>query len=222
MSHLLIADDHPLYRIALVQAVRGVVPGAQVDEADSLAAARRVLQASPGIDLVLLDLHMPDSFGLMGLAALRAEFPAVAVAMISAHDDPGTIRRALAYGAAGFIPKSASLAELQDALRAVLACETWLPESLRRAVENNPAAAEERALAIRLGSLTPQQFRVLERIGEGRLNKQIAAELGIQERTVKAHVSVIFEKLGVRNRTQAGVLLRRLEIADPTRLVEEG
>jgi len=222
MSHLLIADDHPLYRIALVQAVRGVVPGAQVDEADSLATARRVLQASPGIDLVLLDLHMPDSFGLMGLAALRAEFPTVAVAMISAHDDPGTIRRALAYGAAGFIPKSASLAELQDALRAVLACETWLPDSLRRAVENNPAAAEERALAIRLGSLTPQQFRVLERIGEGRLNKQIAAELGIQERTVKAHVSVIFEKLGVRNRTQAGVLLRRLEIADPTRLVEEG
>jgi len=222
MSHLLIADDHPLYRIALVQAVRGVVPGAQVDEADSLATARRVLQASPGIDLVLLDLHMPDSFGLMGLAALRAEFPTVAVAMISAHDDPGTIRRALAYGAAGFIPKSASLAELQDALRAVLVCETWLPDSLRRAVENNPAAAEERALAIRLGSLTPQQFRVLERIGEGRLNKQIAAELGIQERTVKAHVSVIFEKLGVRNRTQAGVLLRRLEIADPTRLVEEG
>lgn len=222
MSHLLIADDHPLYRIALAQAVRGVVPGARVDEADSLAAARRVLQANPGIDLVLLDLHMPDSFGLMGLAALRAEFPTVAVAMISAHDDPGTIRRALAHGAAGFIPKSASLDELQDALRAVLACETWLPESLRRAVEHAPTAAEERALVIRLGSLTPQQFRVLERIGEGRLNKQIAAELGIQERTVKAHVSVIFEKLGVRNRTQAGVLLRRLEIADPTRLVEEG
>lgn len=222
MSHLLIADDHPLYRIALVQAVRGVVPGARVDEADSLAATRLALQATPGIDLVLLDLHMPDSFGLMGLAALRAEFPAVAVAMISAHDDPVTIRRALAHGAAGFIPKSVGLAELQAALRAVLACETWMPEAMRRTLEEHPAAAEERALALRLGSLTPQQFRVLERIGEGRLNKQIAGELGIQERTVKAHVSVIFEKLGVRNRTQAGVLLRRLEIADPTRLVDQG
>jgi DNA-binding NarL/FixJ family response regulator len=222
MTHLLIADDHPLYRLALAQAVRGLVPGAQVDEVDSLSAARTALKQSPGIDLVLLDLHMPDSFGLMGLAALRAEFPSVAVAMISAHDDAVTVRRALAYGAAGFIPKRAELGQLEAALRAVLACETWLPPGLARAPAGKGEAEQDRQLAARLGSLTAQQFRVLERIGEGRLNKQIAAELGIQERTVKAHVSLIFEKLGVRNRTQAGVLLRRLDVADPTRQVDDG
>lgn len=220
-AHLLIADDHPLYRLALAQAVRGVVPGATVDEADSLESARRHLRASTGIDLVLLDLHMPDSRGLVGLAALRAEFPAVAVVMISAHDDPPTIRRALAYGASGFIPKRADLSELEAGLKAVLACETWIPCALRGALDDVGGNEEDRQLARRLGDLTPQQFRVLERIAEGRLNKQIADELGIQERTVKAHVSAIFEKLGVRNRTQAGVLLKRLEIADPADRVED-
>ncbi len=222
MSHLLIVDDHPLYRLALAQAVRGLVEGARVDEAESLAAARAQLQACPDVDLVLLDLHMPDSFGLMGLAALRAEFPGVAVAMISAHDDAATVRRALTYGAAGFIPKRAALSELQAALRAVLACETWQPPGVQRLGSAGTDSEHDRQLAARLGSLTPQQFRVLERIGEGRLNKQIAAELGIQERTVKAHVSVIFEKLGVRNRTQAGVLLRQLDIADPARRIDDG
>lgn len=221
MTHLLIADDHPLYRMALVQAVRGVVPGARVDEADSLSSARRALLGCPDIDLVLLDLHMPDSFGLMGLAALRAEFPGVAVAMISAHDDALTVRRAMTYGAAGFIPKRSDLGELQAALRAVLACETWLPGGSQQVAARNANADDDKRLASRLSTLTPQQFRVLAYIGEGRLNKQIADELGISERTVKAHVSVIFEKLGVRNRTQAGVLLRHLDLVDPTRHVED-
>ncbi|MGQ0801622.1 MAG: response regulator transcription factor [Pseudomarimonas sp.] len=225
MTHLLIADDHPLYRIALTQAVRGLLPDAQVDEADSLATARACLLANPGIDLVLLDLHMPDSFGLMGLAALRAEFPSVAVAMISAHDDSQTVARAFTYGAAGFIPKRADMAQLQAALRALLACETWPPHgsasSAQAAKSKGSEGDQDRLLATRLASLTPQQFRVLERISQGRLNKQIADTLNISERTVKAHVSVIFEKLGVRNRTQAGLLLRRLDVLDPTRQVDD-
>ncbi len=220
MTRLLIADDHPLYRIALAQAVRGVVAGAQVDEVDSLTAARAHLLTYPDTDLVLLDLHMSDSFGLMGLAALRAEFPGIAVVMISAHDDAPTVRRALTYGAAGFIPKRSSMGELEAALRAVLACGTWVQESIA-ASSSRGVDAEDRALAARLASLTPQQFRVLSRINEGRLNKQIADELSISERTVKAHVSVIFEKLEVRNRTQAGVLLQRLAISDPTRQVDD-
>ncbi len=226
MTHLLIADDHPLYRLALAQAVRGLMADVRVDEADSLASARACLLASPDIDLVLLDLHMPDSFGLMGLAALRAEFPSVAVAMISAHDDSLTVTRAFTYGAAGFIPKRADMAELQAALKALLACETWPPRSpSSNSIPSKVAgsgADQDRALSTRLASLTPQQFRVLERISQGRLNKQIADTLGISERTVKAHVSVIFEKLGVRNRTQAGLLLRRLDVLDPTRQVDDG
>lgn len=219
MPRLLIVDDHPLYRLALAQALRGLVDDAQVDEADSLAQARAALAAAPDTDLVLLDLHMPDSHGLMGLAALRAEFPGVAVVMISAHDDPATIRRALDYGASGFIPKRAGMDELQAGLRAVLDCEQWLPETLRPAVRAEPGHPSDQALAAGLDALTPQQFRVLERVAQGRLNKQIADELGIQERTVKAHMSAIFEKLGVRNRTQAGVLLRSLELTDPARHV---
>ena len=217
MTHLLIADDHPLYRLALVQAVLGVLPGTTIDEAGDHDGVRTALAARPDTDLVLLDLHMPGSHGLMGLASLRAEHPGVAVVMISAHDDPATIRRALAHGAAGYLTKRADLAELQLALQTVLACEQWLPPALRQAVASTPVDPDDRTLAARLSSLSPQQFRVLARVAEGRLNKQIADELGIQERTVKAHMSTIFEKLGVRNRTQAGVLLRSLELSDPSR-----
>jgi DNA-binding NarL/FixJ family response regulator len=217
MPRLLIVDDHPLYRLALAHTVRELVPDADVDEAESLDDARVRLAAAPSTDLVLLDLHLPGSHGLMGLASIRGEFPAVAVVMISAHDDPAVIRRALAFGAAGFIPKRASPAELKAGLRAVLACEDYVPEPLREAVARTSAAAADGELAARLASLSPQQFRVLGLVAEGRLNKQIADALGIQERTVKAHMTAIFERLGVRNRTQAGVLLRSLELADPTR-----
>ena len=217
MTRILIADDHPLFRLALSQAVRELVAEADVREADSLDAARALLQAQPDTDLVLLDLHMPGSHGLMGLAALRGEFPSVAVVMISAHDEPQTIRRALDFGAAGFIAKRSSMDELKRALAAVLACEDYVPTDLAAAVAATSPAAGDGALAARLSALTPQQFRVLTLVAEGRLNKQIADVLGIQERTVKAHVSAIFEKLEVRNRTQAGVLLRSLELADPAR-----
>jgi DNA-binding NarL/FixJ family response regulator len=212
MTTLLIADDHPLFRTALAQAVRGLDGNIAVLEADSLDSARAQLAAHPDIDLLLLDLNMPGSQGLMGLAALRGEFPAVAVLMVSAQDDPAIVRRALAYGAAGYVPKSLDLDGIRTALDAVLSGEVWLPSALRIAVDAQPARHEDRDIAGRLARLTPQQIRVLQLLAQGRLNKQIADKLGIQERTVKAHVSAIFERLGVRNRTQAGVLLSSLEL----------
>lgn len=202
-----------------MQAVRGVIDDAVIDEADDLEAARKSLSKNSDTDLVLLDLHMPGSHGLMGLASLRAEHPGVAVVMISAHDDPVTIRRALAYGAAGYMTKRADLAELQNGIRAVLACEQWLPPTLRDSVLNTKINNSDAANATLLASLSPQQFKVLVHVANGRLNKQIADDLGIQERTVKAHMSAIFEKLGVRNRTQAGVFLRTLELNDPSHQV---
>ena len=165
------------------------------------------------MDLLLLDLHMPGSNGLTGLAGIRCEHPDVAVVVISANEDPAVIRRALDHGAAGFIPKSSGLDVLTEAVNAVLDCRTWIPPHLHRTVE---AMSDNGAdLADRIGRLTPQQFRVLEMVADGRLNKQIADRLGIQERTVKAHMSEIFAKLEVRNRTQAGIAFRRLELADP-------
>jgi len=218
MTRILIADDHPMFRAALIQALRELVPEASLIEAGSLEAVHTWLEASPDTDLLLLDLHMPGSHGLAGLASIRCRHPAVAVAMISANDDPEVIARAIEYGAQAFIPKSATPAEMAAALRAVFACEVWLPSSMQLRAPS--VAVVDRDLSRRLGSLTPQQFRVLEFVALGRLNKQIADSLGIQERTVKAHLQAIFEKLGARNRTQAGVILRQLELTDPSRQVE--
>jgi DNA-binding NarL/FixJ family response regulator len=217
MSTILVADDHPLFRAALRGAAAAAVPDAIIAEAIDLAGVLAQLDAEPDTDLVLLDLHMPGSHGLTGLAAVRAQFPGIAVLVVSAHDDAVVVRRVLDHGASGFIPKSASPEDIAAAIRSVLACGRWIPPRLSPAVAGTHSNPRDTALAARLASLTGQQFRVLALVAEGRLNKQIAAALGIQERTVKAHVSAIFEKLAVRNRTQAGVLLRQLDLVDPWR-----
>ena len=220
MPSLLIADDHPLFRAALRQAARDAVGDVELLEAGDLAGVLAILEAQPQVDLVLLDLHMPGNHGLAGLAAVRAQHPGVAVIVVSANDDPRVVRRALDHGAAGYLPKSAGLDELRDAIRTVLACETWLPAMLRASVSRAASSPNDADLAARLASLSPQQFRVLTLVAEGLLNKQIADRLDIQERTVKAHITAIFERLGVRNRTQAGVVLRELELSDPARQME--
>ncbi|MDW8478745.1 MAG: response regulator transcription factor [Xanthomonadales bacterium] len=211
---VLVVEDHPLFRAALAQAIGRALAPTAVAEAASLAEAERELAAHPETELLTLDLGLPDGDGLAALAALRCQFPAVACVVVSARSEPALIRRALAHGAQGFIPKSATLAEIEEALRAVGRLETWVPPGLRAAV----AAArdrEEEALAARLRGLTAQQFRVLALIGQGLLNKQIAERLGIAERTVKAHVGEILAKLGARNRTQAGLIYQRLALAPP-------
>ena len=220
MPSLLIADDHPLFRAALRQAARDALGDVELFEAGNLDTVLATLDAQPQIDLVLLDLHMPGNHGLAGLAAVRAQYPGVAVIVVSANDDPRVVRRALDHGAAGYLPKSSGLDELRDAIRTVLACQTWLPAALRATVSRAQSSPGDAALASRLASLSPQQFRVLTLVAEGLLNKQIADRLDVQERTVKAHLSAIFERLNVRNRTQAGVILRELEITDPARQLE--
>jgi len=200
MPSLLIADDHPLFRAALRQAAEHSLPDCTVREATDLATALAALRADPDIDLVLLDLHMPGSHGLTGLAAVRGQHPAVAVLV------------------AGFICKSASPTEIGAAIRQVLDCGSWLPAALADAVAALPADSTDTDLAGRLARLTEQQSRVLALLAEGLLNKQIADRLSIQERTVKAHVTAIFEKLRVRNRTQAGMLLRSLDLGEPGRV----
>ncbi|MGY0503944.1 response regulator transcription factor [Luteimonas sp. e5] len=219
-TSLLIADDHPLFRAALKQAAHDALGEVRLLEAGSMPEVLATLEHDDAIDLVLLDLHMPGSHGLAGLAAVRAQFPGVAVVVVSANDDPRVVRRALDHGAAGYLPKSAGLDELREAIVTVLDCQQWLPASLRAAVASATSAPDDAALAARLASLSPQQFRVLALVAEGLLNKQIADRLGVQERTIKAHLSAIFERLGVRNRTQAGVVLRGLELKDPATRID--
>lgn len=213
MPALLIADDHPLFRAALIQAARQAAPEHGILEAETLDQTIATLE-SGDVELVLLDLHMPGNHGLAGLAAIRAQFPEVAVAVCSGHDEVRIVRRVLAHGASGFIPKRSSMDDIRLAIAALLECEAWLPEDLKQLLSRTTEDPEDSALARRLSSLTAQQFRVLDLLAQGLLNKQIADRIGVQERTVKAHVTAIFEKLNVRNRTQASLVLRELALAE--------
>lgn len=212
MARLLIADDHPLFRAALRQACLGLIPDEDICEAVELEATLQTLEQDGDIELVLLDLRMPGAQGLSGLAALKVQFPALTVLVVSAHDSPQIIRRVLDHDAAGFISKRASSREIRAAIACVLEGGQWIPPELAAAVEAEPGLPADRELAARLGQLTPQQFRVLRLVADGLLNKQIADRLGIQERTVKAHVGAILGKLAVQNRTQASNLLHTLDL----------
>lgn len=210
---ILVADDHPLYREALVNAVSSLEMDCEVSVTGSFDEAMEELSKGGERDLVLLDLNMPGSKGLSGLSQMRAQFPAVPVAVVSATEDPVTIRKSIAMGAAGYIPKSASMDEMRDAVRQLLAGEIHVPEGVDLDGEID---SEEAELIARLQSLTPQQTRVLGMLGEGLLNKQIAYELGVSEATVKAHVSAILLKLRVDSRTQAVIQVSRLTAVSET------
>ncbi|MFI8479613.1 response regulator transcription factor ErdR [Pseudomonas sp. NPDC078700] len=206
---ILIADDHPLFRSALQQALTlGLGPGVRLVEAASIAELESRLSDKPDWDLVLLDLNMPGAYGFSGLVLLRGQYPQIPVVMISAQEESAVVLRSKEFGASGFIPKSSSLETIQQAVRLVLDGDAWWPEI---SAEAQSVSAEAKAASAGLASLTPQQFRVLTMVCEGLLNKQIAYELGVSEATVKAHVTAIFRKLGVRTRTQAALLLQQLE-----------
>ncbi|MXR68503.1 response regulator [Shewanella sp. JBTF-M18] len=208
--HIIIADDHPLFRNALRQALSGAFADTQWFEADSAEALQDLLdKGDTTYDLVLLDLQMPGSHGYSTLIHLRTHFPELPVVVISAHEDAMTISRAVHYGSAGFIPKSASMETLSEALTAVLYGDIWLPDNIELQEINEDATDQ---MAAKLADLTPQQYKVLQMFAEGLLNKQIAYDLGVSEATIKAHATAIFRKLGVRNRTQAVIALQQLEM----------
>ena len=204
---VLIADDHPLFRDALSAAINRVLPKAKVIHASCLKDAFREV-ASETIDLVLLDLHMPDSEGFAGLIALRHDFPALPVVVVSASTGDSVVGRALTFGAAGYIPKSTPLDEICVALDAVLAGDIWMPAGISEPLKTDTVSEK-------LASLTPAQLKVLLGIRAGQLNKQIAYDLQISEATVKAHVTAIFRKLDVINRTQAVLLAEKLDVERP-------
>jgi DNA-binding NarL/FixJ family response regulator len=182
---LIIADDHPLFRGALREAVSGEV------------------------DLILLDLTMPGVRGFSGLMYLRAQYPSVPIVVVSANDDPGVIRRCMDFGALGFIPKTLGIEAMRGAISRVFEGGVWTPPDVDLEVGSDAETAD---LLTRLTSLTPQQVRVLMMLSEGLLNKQIAYELSVSEATVKAHVSAILQKLGVESRTQAVIAASKIEL----------
>ncbi|TCR91010.1 response regulator transcription factor [Rhizobium sp. BK376] len=207
---IIIADDHPLFRGALRQAVGGMEGEQIIVEAGDFQAARAAASAHVEADLMLLDLSMPGSSGFSGLMALRAEFASLPIVIVSASDDSTTIRRALEFGASGFISKSSGIDDIRRGIQAVLAGDIFTPSNYQEGQEQDPDIAD---LVRRLQTLTPQQSRVLTMLAEGLLNKQIAYELGVSEATIKAHVSAILLKLNVDSRTQAVIQLGRINMA---------
>jgi DNA-binding NarL/FixJ family response regulator len=204
---IIIADDHPLFRGALKQALSGPDSQVHIVEAGDFESARKAAAAHPDADLIMLDLTMPGVSGLTGLMMIRAEYQSMPVAVISASDDQPTIRRAFELGASAFIPKSSGLEEIRNAISVVLDGGLWVPPGYEPDREGDP---EIEALIARLKTLTPQQTRVLGMVGEGLLNKQIAYELGVSEATIKAHVSAVLLKLNVDSRTQAVIQLSKI------------
>jgi len=199
--HLLIVDDHPLFRDALAATIRLAHPDAVLHEADGIEAACAVLAANRNIDLTLLDLSMRGTSGFDGLITIRASFPRIPILIVSGHEDPRIVREALQHGAAGFVPKAMDKATLTRAITEVLSGALFLPPGLTEASTPTPRSRKA-PLPERLARLTPQQLRVLMMIRQGKLNKQIAHELQVGDSTVKAHVSEILRKLEVISRTQ--------------------
>lgn len=202
---IIVADDHPLFRDAIVLALQASLPGCRTLEASSFSTLEAMVREQDTLDLVLLDLGMPGANGFSSLVFLRGERPEVPVVVISSNDHPRTIRRAQQFGAAGFVPKSSPVAVIREAVQAVMDGGAWFP------AQKAERSEEDAQLAARLAQLTPQQFRVLMCMADGLLNKQIAHELGLAENTVKVHVTAILRKLECHSRTQAAVLVKALQ-----------
>jgi DNA-binding NarL/FixJ family response regulator len=204
----LIADDHPMVRDALASALGQAFPGARIATAGTLAQVQSELEREPETDALLLDLDMPGMDGLTGVALLRSAHPIVPIIVVSAARDAAVVRRAYEFGASAYIDKSAVLEEIVETVSAVLDGEIFTP----------PESIPTDSFAQRAAQLTPQQWRVLALMVHGDQNKQIAHKLGVGEATVKAHVTVILRKLGVRSRTQAVIEARNLALpTEPVR-----
>lgn len=197
---ILIADDHPLFRQALALAAIHVRPGARILEAGTLETALDAARAAKHVSLALLDLKMPGADGFSGVALLHAEAPDTPILVVSSADAAKAATEARRFGAVGFIGKDQDLDTMERAISDALE---------GRQIEGVPEP-ELDEVAGRVAELTPAQLRVLLGVLAGRLNKQIAYDLGLSEATVKAHMTAIMRKLDVQNRTQAVLAARAL------------
>lgn len=203
---VLIIDDHPLFREALISAIAKSFPDAECREARSIDDAVTCLNENSSYDLALLDLNIPGVAGFDGLLSIRKSYPQLPVLVVTSLEDQQIARNVLRFGAAGYVPKSVGRETLGVAIQTVVDGSVYMPTSLELDSQD-----EQDALIDRIASLTPQQFRVLQMLREGMLNKQIAFELNVGATTVKAHVSEILRKLGVYSRTQAVIEVSKLD-----------
>jgi DNA-binding NarL/FixJ family response regulator len=212
---ILLADDHPMYRDALRGALTLNLGDLNLLEASDLIETVKMLQENE-IDLLLFDLHMPGSTDLFGLIHIRKLFPEIPVAVVSGIENVGIVSKVINTGALGFIPKTTQAIKVAEAVVSILEGEVWVPEKMPSDVTDFDETFVK--LAESVSSLTPAQYKVLCFMRDGLLNKQIAYELDIAVATVKAHVTGVFKKLGINNRTQAVLIASQLQLEPPPSL----
>lgn len=210
-ENIIIADDHPLFRQALLDNLKPHFESCQWHEAQNVDELDKQLQNHPSVDLLLLDLNIPGAHGFNTLIHVRSHFPEIPVVVVSAYEDNQTVQQAMQYGAMGFIPKSTPTEKIIEAIEKVLSGQTWSPELPKVSAEKT-----DDDISQRVASLTQQQYRILMMFADGLLNKQIAYDLGVSEATIKAHATAIFRKLNVRNRTQAVIAISQLNLTQNT------
>lgn len=210
---ILIADDHPLFREALGYMVKSVMPSSEVTEAINYQETKKLLSGGE-FDYVFLDLSMPDSNGLTDLALLKKLYPHIPIIVVSAHEEPNIVRTCLEFNASGYIVKSSDPVEMKLAINKILAGETYKPDWID--LDNKESDQLNSIAADQVEDLTPSQLKILIEIGKGKLNKQIAYDLEITEATVKAHITSVFKKLEINNRTQAVLFIKEHQLRNPS------
>lgn len=199
---ILLVDDHKLVRAGLVLVLKQMEDGVELLEAGTGREAIEMAQSSPDIDLVLMDLDLPEGSGLEALSAIHAKTPSMAVVILSAMEDQTMVSRAMELGARGFIPKSASGEVMLNSLRLVLSGGICLPPGYGEAGRGEGDG--------QMPNLTQRQLEVLRLMAQGNSNKEIARELGISENTVRVHISAIISAMDATNRTEAAYSAMRL------------
>ncbi|MDM3869922.1 response regulator transcription factor [Porticoccus sp. W117] len=212
MKKTIVADDHPLFRTAISQLLNNLDSDIEMLQADSMQSLQTTLAEHPDATLVLLDLHMPGAHGFSALAYLKGHHEGIPVLVVSGDERPEVVRRAMEFGARGFLPKSSSPEQIATAIETVNNGQQWLPAEIGQGLA--PDEDETRIMEA-IATLTPQQYLVLTMLAEGLFNKQIAYELDVTEATIKAHMTAIFRKLGVRSRTQVALAVGKLNLDPP-------
>ena len=211
MTRILVADDHPLLREALSGALEPYFENAQIIQAGSLDDAMAKLNEFDGVELILLDLNMPGGEYFNGLITLREQYPNIPIGVVSGSDTVEVVAQVMSLGAQGFIPKVSQTREIAQAIVDIIGGKKWLPEGMEEELEK--VDDELKVLLQRFRELTPKQIQVLSYLRAGLMNKQIAHEMNVTEATIKAHISAILRKLEINTRTQAVLLMDKLQLS---------
>lgn len=216
--NVLVVDDHPLIHEALTTLLPRLDRAVSIVKAENAAQAREAVQSSDTLNLILLDLSLPDESGMTTLESLREMAPQIPVVILSAHEGRDVVTSCIEAGAMGFIPKTSKPEVLLSALQLVVQGGVYLPPTLLLQTPRPPVgmpaapltARDQPALRPQDIGLTQRQGEVLSLLVQGKPTKLICRKLGIAEGTAKIHISAIFKALNVSNRTEAVFATSRL------------